>query len=272
MKLLIVLLLLSLNSFGQYPDPLPSSGTLTMGQIRDWMIDAGELSSVTTVSLQELVDASHLADKTAPYSISDFYGYEVEGVNSAPLLFNVVNNFPGVRDPWPHYAAGFIYLNSGLTIYWAGNIVVGTTVYSDEDLTTPMPSTYGRSLVIDDNGINKWAFVPDPSDIDYAGPGVITEIGLVSDLTTFAFNVGVMKFDAAVPSCTSPVSLNVWAISSNKLTESLPELLYTNTTLYQNSSFSPPTANGYYTINSVWYRVFSVAFGGTVQEAGTCGP
>lgn len=68
-----------------YPDPLPSSGALSISTIRSWMIAAGELTSgTTTVSLQTLVSSSHLADKTAPYKISDFYDYAEEAPGPFP--------------------------------------------------------------------------------------------------------------------------------------------------------------------------------------------
>jgi hypothetical protein len=60
-----------------YPEALPLSGILSIRTIREWMIAAGEIAPTTNISLSTLVSSSHLIDKSAPYRISDFYGYSI---------------------------------------------------------------------------------------------------------------------------------------------------------------------------------------------------
>jgi len=60
-----------------HPTAIATSGALPMSEIRNWLIAAGELANTTTVSLESLVNASHLSDKTRPHNISLFYGYGV---------------------------------------------------------------------------------------------------------------------------------------------------------------------------------------------------
>lgn len=79
MKKIIIILLLAFgaDSYGQ-TIIIPSSGALTMGQIAYAMWSIGELTDVEvdgSYSLSFLNSKSHLADKTAPFSISDWYGY-----------------------------------------------------------------------------------------------------------------------------------------------------------------------------------------------------
>ena len=58
----------------QYPTALPSSGSISIQQISNWMLAANEISA-NNYSISYLNSKSHLADKTAPYSLSDWYGY-----------------------------------------------------------------------------------------------------------------------------------------------------------------------------------------------------
>jgi len=58
----------------QYPTALPSSGSISIQQISNWMLAAGEISA-NNYSISYLNSKSHLADKTAPYSLSDWRGY-----------------------------------------------------------------------------------------------------------------------------------------------------------------------------------------------------
>ena len=48
---------------------LPTSGIITFEMIKE------ELGLTGSQSLNDLIQASNLADKTAPHSISSFYGY-----------------------------------------------------------------------------------------------------------------------------------------------------------------------------------------------------
>lgn len=75
-SLLILFLILHLtNAEAQYPAPLPSSGPISIQSVYNWMQAAGEIST-GPYSLSDLNSHSHLADKTAPYSLSDWYGYQ----------------------------------------------------------------------------------------------------------------------------------------------------------------------------------------------------
>jgi len=58
----------------QYPANLPSSGTISLQQVSNWMLAAGEIGG-NNYSMSYLNSASHLSDKTAPYSLSDWRGY-----------------------------------------------------------------------------------------------------------------------------------------------------------------------------------------------------
>jgi len=72
----IYLLLLYTMAKAQYPAALPSSGAISVKAISDWMLAAGEITT-GTYSISTLNSLSHLTDKTAPYSLSDWYGYEI---------------------------------------------------------------------------------------------------------------------------------------------------------------------------------------------------
>ena len=75
-KVLVFLYLLLIFSTvrAQYPAALPSSGAISVKAISDWMLVAGEITT-GTYSISSLNSKSHLTDKTAPYSLSDWYGY-----------------------------------------------------------------------------------------------------------------------------------------------------------------------------------------------------
>lgn len=76
MKKVIFFLLISVKCYSQ--TSIPSSGAITMTQIATVMNNLGEISYAATLvpySLSYLNSKSHLADKTAPFSISDWYGY-----------------------------------------------------------------------------------------------------------------------------------------------------------------------------------------------------
>jgi len=72
--LIILFLILQLSTVrAQYPNPLPSSGPLDVQTIYNWMQAAGE--NPGSYSISGMNSKSHLLDKTAPYSLSDWYGY-----------------------------------------------------------------------------------------------------------------------------------------------------------------------------------------------------
>src|SRR5688500_18488164 len=85
---------------------LPSSGKISIADI------ANEMGKSLPDSLQNLVQASILSDKTAPFSLSDFYGYE----HIRTIQFSI-----GMNQPTGFNAGGFIQasetLNTSLTIY-----------------------------------------------------------------------------------------------------------------------------------------------------------
>lgn len=95
MRLLIFLLLFGLKGFSQ--SKLPTSGPITLKQIALVMYAYGEISPLVLddpYSIAQLNAASHLTDKTAPFSLSDWYGYT--GTFSSALMDTIVlrNNCP----------------------------------------------------------------------------------------------------------------------------------------------------------------------------------
>jgi len=75
-RILIVLYLLLgvATAWAQYPANLPSSGTISLQQVSNWMLASGEIGG-HNYSVSYLNSVSHLSDKSAPYSLSDWYGY-----------------------------------------------------------------------------------------------------------------------------------------------------------------------------------------------------
>ena len=92
-KVLVFLYLLLLFSTvrAQYPAALPSSGAISVKAISDWMLTAGEITT-GTYSISSLNSLSHLTDKTAPYSLSDWYGYGAKAFTSCGNSFSVAHN------------------------------------------------------------------------------------------------------------------------------------------------------------------------------------
>lgn len=119
--LLLSILTLALSTRAQIPNKLPTSGTLSMGQIADYMVTLGEMTPAQRAapfSLQLLNSLSHLSDKTAPYSISDWYGY----------------------GPPPTYCGGQTWMTSNLNV---GTMVNASTNYT----STPPPYVYNNGIV-----------------------------------------------------------------------------------------------------------------------------
>jgi hypothetical protein len=113
---------------------LPSSGPLSISQIRNEEVNVGGLPS--TYSLRQL---SSQAGKSVPDSISEFYGYSPLVVNSATIWFN------NIQDGDPPYPYGYIdagtacnnggYQGAYATIYYTGVLGNGTILYNYSNLT-----------------------------------------------------------------------------------------------------------------------------------------
>jgi len=86
----IYLLLLYTMAKAQYPAALPSSGAISVKAISDWMLTAGEITTAT-YSISSLNSLSHLTNKTAPYSLSDWYGYGAIPFTSCGSSFSVAH-------------------------------------------------------------------------------------------------------------------------------------------------------------------------------------
>lgn len=131
MKKIIFLLLISIKCYSQ--TSIPSSGAITMTQIATVMYNLGEISYAATLvpySLSYLNSASHLTDKTAPFSISDWYGYASDGPTEWSSLY-VLSEAP---------EASCYSGTSPMTIYTpTGTIGNGIYVYTDLALTTKAP-------------------------------------------------------------------------------------------------------------------------------------
>jgi len=139
--LLIYLLMYFAPTFAQYPSPLPSSGQISIQQIYNWMNAAGEMPYSTSYSINTLNSASHLTDKTAPYSLSDWYGYyllltaSISGGGPSPICYNTA---PGTFTATGGGGIGtYTYLwykdgvSTGTTTqtYAPGNLIATTTFY-----------------------------------------------------------------------------------------------------------------------------------------------
>lgn len=217
MRLTILILLFAFKSFGQ--TSLPSSGALTMHQIATVMANLGEISPIytepgTSYSISFLNGASHLSDKTPPYSISDWYGYSGAGIvytfnlyayNSDPNL--ICSTFGGSPVLYSNYAA----LN------------VGSTVYSDNTLTTPAA-----------NGAYRYTSSSTSRTITVLS-GVVTEVNFCT--TGYAYK---MNYNASFcPYGTS--GFTVYTTSPLPLSSSA-----VGHTLYSDPELTIPVANGGY--------------------------
>lgn len=131
-KILITLLLaVSITAHSQYPNPLPSSGAMTMYQVYQWMEDAGEITiPLFPVSLKSMFNLSRLSGGTI--SLSRWYGYARPGKtysSSAPI-----NKPISVVDVCNNYT-----ITSNIYIDMSQSIDIGTTVYMDINLTIKAP-------------------------------------------------------------------------------------------------------------------------------------
>lgn len=60
-----------------YPTAIQCSGVISIDEVRNWMVFANEITNYNPIGLEALVLASRLADKTAPYNLSQFYCYAI---------------------------------------------------------------------------------------------------------------------------------------------------------------------------------------------------
>jgi hypothetical protein len=92
MKRLIIIIFICIagTAFSQYPNPLSSSGSLSINDITEWMKAAGEITSTAPASLSSLNSASHLINHTQPFSIYDWYGYSKTSVTPPTSVNNTV--------------------------------------------------------------------------------------------------------------------------------------------------------------------------------------
>jgi len=99
-----------------YPTALQSSGPIGMSEVRNWMIAASELPSVSQVGLETLVLNSHLVDQIAPYNLSQFYSYSIPSI-SCGVSYTITTTYINYRE----VVVGTI----------SGNVAVGYSVYND---------------------------------------------------------------------------------------------------------------------------------------------
>lgn len=241
MRLTILILLIAFKSFGQ--TSLPSSGALTMHQIATVMANLGEISPIytepgTSYSISFLNGASHLSDKTPPYSISDWYGYSGAGIvytfnlyayNSDPNL--ICSTFGGSPVLYSNYAA----LN------------VGSTVYSDNTLTTPAA-----------NGAYRYTSSSTSRTITVLS-GVVTAVNFCT--TGYAY---LMNYTSnLITPCISGVN------GSNYTSSSLPSSPSSiGYIIYSDPELSIPAPNGQYRVSGNVYYITGGS--GIITHYGAC--
>ena len=155
-RLIILLLLVSTYSFGQ--TSIPSSGALTINQIKTVMFNLGELTSgerTGATSLSFLNGKSQLADKTAPYSISDWYGYPPASAVQDSVNVAFDNTQSGANGA---FACTLSVVN---TVYFSGTLQLGTILYLNRSHTTN-PASYGNFSGMY-NGVKVWFSTFPPS-------------------------------------------------------------------------------------------------------------
>lgn len=129
MKKIIFLLLLNANCYAQ--TLIPSSGAIEMSLIATVMYNLGEITSpeiAASYSISFLNGKSHLTDKTAPFSISDWYGY------GAPGATEMKNGTIGLS---PCYFIDGAYQWG---VWWSGAgaiPLIGDTIYTDAAKVNP---------------------------------------------------------------------------------------------------------------------------------------
>ena len=140
-----------------YPDPLPSSGQLSLGDIKAWMVAAGEWPAddppnfFYLTSLDNAVSYSHLAVKSKPYHISDFYGYAIPPTFSE----HYVSNISAIDSP----GACALSVDSQLVYSDPGVTTLSTLnqLFTDSALTTTLEGGFykyqGSWINVDASGV-----------------------------------------------------------------------------------------------------------------------
>lgn len=132
----------------QFPHPLPLSGKISLDQIADWMLSAGEITMSersSALSINFLNHKSHLVNKTAPFSLSDWYGYSfatVQRVSSQKTNRFIVKEIESPHlQLYPNPTSGLIKLKAenlkgvfDLSIYnLKGNLILSNRNTNDSD-------------------------------------------------------------------------------------------------------------------------------------------
>lgn len=130
--ILMILLIIGVGASAQYPTPLPSSGTITMQQVIDWMTASGELSgSSPPYTLLFLHNRSNL-EGTSVY-LTKWYGYgSTFAKYSTPAS-------TAVEDPWlicnrPYTQTLYYDITPDPTFD-----LLGARVFLDNAMTIPAP-------------------------------------------------------------------------------------------------------------------------------------
>jgi len=91
------ILLLLTTAQAQYPAAIKLAGdSLGMKTISNWMLAAGEINAgQAPYSIQFLNSKSHLTDKIAPYSLSDWYGYGLSAPCGTPIVITHTKGING---------------------------------------------------------------------------------------------------------------------------------------------------------------------------------
>ena len=154
----LYLLLMFSTVRAQYPAALPSSGAISIKTISDWMLAAGEITT-GTYSISSLNSKSHLTDKTAPFSLSDWYGYQwvcgstlninhtagsVAPVTKTVNYKTVLTNLSGASKCWITQNLGAEHSATSANDataasggwYWQFNRAQGTNVADDGTVTS----------------------------------------------------------------------------------------------------------------------------------------
>lgn len=243
MKKIIIILLLTcgLNSYGQ--TSIPVSGPITMYQIALVMANLGEISPIylepgTPYSIAFLNAASHLADKTAPYSLSDWYGYATTGTVYTHTYY-AWNSDPG--------AICTTFGGSPVLYSTSAVLDVGTAVYSNSTLTTPSPNGAYRDIQKEGGSTPKFTVVD----------GIITSFGNCANTYAHYFTA----YSEAVTGCPAPTTPFIRYSPSS--------ILAHDSHLYLDPECRFPTATGTYKEGDIGW-VVSFEAEGTIYNQRLC--